>query len=207
MRKSIRKGLVASAVVAAGVGLTAVPASSADQSFDVINGGDVVAESTDTSLRVVRNNATLTCEVVAAAASIPTAAGHSGSGIGSISETAWDTCRGPLNLTFNVVPDHDPVWAINAVGPRNATSNYGTITGVNATINGPGCTASFSGSVRGYYDNTNGNLVLDPSVPVSSTLTASGVSGCLGIIQNGDVGEFSGTFLTDPNTIDLVHNP
>ncbi|GAA2413324.1 hypothetical protein GCM10010191_23810 [Actinomadura vinacea] len=205
MRKTLRKALVASAVVAAGIGVSASPASAADASWAVVNGGDIAAESTNTSLRVVRNNATLTCASVAAAASIPTTSGHAGPGIGSISETAWETCRGPLNLTFGVAQSGS--WAINAVGPRNATSNFATISGINATINGAGCTATFTGSVRGYYDNSNGNLVLDPAVSVASELKATSVSGCLGIIQANDTALFSGTFATDPNNVDVVYSP
>ncbi|GAA3987377.1 hypothetical protein GCM10023085_81780 [Actinomadura viridis] len=208
MRKTIRKTVLTGAVLAAGIGLAATPAMADDASWAVVNGGSVYAESVDTSLTVVRNSAKLTCDVVSANASIPTTSGHSGVGIGTISSTTWDTCRGPLSLTFTVA--HSGSWKLNAIQPTStAGRSVGTVTNVVANISGPGCTATFSGGVPAYYDNSTGQLTFDPTAPnpTGVSVVASGVSGCLGIITNGDVGRFAGTFDTDPNNVDLVYTP
>ncbi|MFB4317863.1 hypothetical protein [Actinomadura sp. 21ATH] len=201
MRKSIRKGLVASAVVAAGIGLTATPAM-ADAPWAITGAnadGSAAAESTNTSLRVVRNNAVLTCEVVAAEANIENVTGHNGNAIAQITGSEWTSCTGPLNLSFNVV--QNGTWNLNADQTTSDPNvNNGSITNVSATISGPGCTATFTGGVNGHYTNGDGILTLDPSDPDprNTTLTASNVTGCLGIIVNGDTGEFSGDFFVDP---------
>ncbi|MFI0355690.1 hypothetical protein [Actinomadura sp. 9N407] len=212
MRKTIRKGLVASAVVAAGIGLTAAPASAAEAGWTV---GGAAADgyaygiSTDTQLKVERSGAVLTCATSEADATINNTTGHPGPAIGTIDQTYWDTCSGPFGLVFDVT--HSGKWNINAIAPTaDPAVNTGSVTNIAASISGPGCTASFSGGVPGYYKNDpTGTLSLDPTAPNPGNvqLTASNVTGCFGTIQNGDVAKFTGNFAIDPDTIDLTYVP
>lgn len=200
MRSTIRKGLVASAVVAAGIGLTATPALAATWTVTGADpSGEAFAESSNTSLEIVRNGAVLTCDLVEVEANIENTAGHSGLSIGQILASDWISCTGPLNLTFGV--SQVGTWDIDALAATSDPDvSTGAVTGVQASISGPGCSATFTGGAPGSYDNSTGTLTLDPNGanPGNAELTASNVTGCLGIITNGDKGLFSGDFSVDP---------
>ncbi|XVQ09125.1 hypothetical protein ACQP1W_42335 [Spirillospora sp. CA-255316] len=211
MRKSIRKGLIAGAVVAAGIGLTAAPAS-ADLAGWNVTGADptgyAYGYSGDTQLRVARSGAVLECVDAEADATINDVTDHPGPQIATIDNTTWTTCTGPFGLTFNV--SHSGTWDLNAVQPTaDPAVSVGSITNISASISGPACNATFTGGVPGYYRNATGTLSVDPTAPDPGnvSLVASNVSGCLGIIQNGDQAEFTGNFAIDPDTIDLTHVP
>ncbi|MEW2356445.1 hypothetical protein [Spirillospora sp. NPDC029432] len=207
MRKSIRKGLVASAVVAAGIGLTATPAM-ADATWSVTGAnanGSATATSGNTELKVLRSGAVLRCVTSTATATINNVTGHSGLGIGKISNTAWTTCSGPLGLTFTVT--HQGVWDLNAVATTaDPAVNTGSITNIKADIAGSGCTATFEGGVPGHYDNNLAVLTLDPTDPNPHNvqLKATAANNCLGLIQANDVVEFKGDFDVDPLSIALT---
>jgi hypothetical protein len=211
MRKSIRQGIIAGAVVAAGIGLSAAPASAADASWTVTGAdptGYAYGYSDDTQLRVPRSGAVLECVDAEADATINDTSGHAGPAIGTIDNTTWTTCTGPFGLTFNV--NHSGTWNINAVAPTaDPAVSVGSITNISASISGPACSATFTGGVPGYYRNATGTLSVDPTAPNPGnvSLVASGVSGCLGIIQNGDTAQFTGNFAIDPDTIDLTYVP
>ena len=207
MRKSIRKGIIAGAVIAAGIGLTASPAA-ADAGWTVTGAsGYAYGYSDDTQLKVARSGAVLTCEEAEADATIDNVTGHSGDGIGTIDNTTWTNCTGPFGLTFGVT--HVGTWNLNAVQTTSDPDlNVGSITNIEATISGPACSAKFTGGVPGYYNNATGTLQVDPTAPNPNglELVASDVSGCLGVIQEGDKAEFSGNFAIDPDTIDLTYS-
>ncbi|MFC5748206.1 hypothetical protein [Actinomadura rugatobispora] len=207
MRKSIRTGLIAGAIAAAGIGLTAAPAAAADASWTVTGAsGYAYGYSDDTQLRVPRSGAVLKCVDAEADATINN--GSYSSTVGTIDSTTWTTCTGPFGLTFNVT--HGGTWNIKGVQPTaDPAVNVGSITNISASISGPACSATFTGGVPGYYRNATGTLSVDPTAPNPGnvSLVASGVTGCLGIIQNGDTAQFTGNFEIDPNTIDLTYVP
>lgn len=208
MRKTARNGLIMGAVLAAGIGLTATPALAASWTVTGANAdGSAYAVSDNTVLTNARNGTKLTCELSESMATINNATGHSGTGIGTIDSSTWTNCTGPLGLTFTVT--QSGTWSLNAVEPT-ADPNVGvaSITGVTSQISGPFCSATFTGGVTGHYDNSTGILTLDPTDPNPGNLSlvASNVSGCLGLIQNGDVSTFSGDFQVDPDTVDVTYN-
>lgn len=206
MRKPLRKGLVASAVVAAGIGLTAVPAY-AGPPFTVSGSpGAVTAESDNTFLQLVRNGTvvdTLRCDISTVDATIRNATYNTApADVGDIIDSTWDGCRDDnFGLTFGV--DQVGTWNLNVVADGPPGDVVGSVSDVVANISGPGCTATFVGTAPGFYTNATHTLTLDPDVPgVTNTLHVSTAS-CLGIIQPGDVARFNGEYLVDPPTVEI----
>jgi hypothetical protein len=78
----------------------------------------------------------------------------------------------------------------------------GTITGLEATVSGTGCSATIAGTsatttgtVRATYTNSTGVLKV---LPTGGTLHAYNVSGCFGLINNGDPISMSASYKVAP---------
>lgn len=65
---------------------------------------------------------------------------------------------------------------------RAASGAPGEAAGVRARVSGFGCTADFTGTIHGCFDNADGTLVADRT---SRDLVASNAN-CPGLISNGD---------------------
>lgn len=144
----------------------------------------------------------LTCTSATAKGVLANGSYATGDGIGTIAASTFTSCSGPLGLRFNVT--QNGTWSINAVQP-DATAGVtdGTITNVSASLSGPSCTATVTGGVQGTYTNGTGVLSVNPSAPNPNgvQLTVSGVSGCFGLIKNGDHPTFTASYNVTPNTI------
>src|SRR5215468_8898163 len=66
----------------------------------------------------------------------------------------------------------------------------GLITGANTSVSMVGCSFKVTGSAPGFYTNGTHKLTLTPKLPnrplASGRLTVSNVSGCAGLVSNGD---------------------
>ena len=100
-----------------------------------------------------------------------------------------------------------------AVDPQTNTvyvASYGTgvlvingktdavISNVQVTVSQTGCSLKVTGTAPGYYNNSKHELVMTPSLPVKVSkkpqLTIGDVSGCAGLISNGDHPTYSATY-------------
>lgn len=119
-----------------------------------------------------------------------------------ITSITFTSCTGPLGITFTA--------SVTGPFPLNAAS-YNSSTGVtsgsiskihgalsssfcSATIDGSSATAD-NGSVNVTYTNSNDHLQV---VTTGSTLHIYNVSGCFGLIKNGDSATFAGTYTISP---------
>jgi hypothetical protein len=72
------------------------------------------------------------------------------------------------------------------------------ITGVNTSVSTTGCSFNVTGSAPGFYTNSTHTLTLTPKLPITplnkAQLTVSGVSGCSGLVNNGDHPAFNGSY-------------
>lgn len=216
MRAMARAVLVAGGVAAAAV-LGVSQASAADFTYTVAAGSAASGSSvaitgtasgtasapaitfTDTT-----TNQVLNCVSGTAPATATVNSGLAGTDLATIdgASTTWTNCTGPLGLGFTVAGSGS--WDVNATGETVGGATPGTITGASAAVDDPGvCSFDVNGSVEGTY--TNGTTSTLSTSATGSTLTISNVSGCFGIINEGDSATFVGTYQITAN--DTANNP
>jgi hypothetical protein len=163
-------------------------------------GGKITAKAGTTTLKDTKTGSVLTCKTSSGAGTLKSGSGLSGSGIGSITALSFSTCTGPLGLTFTVKNSHFP-WHLNAVSFKNGVTT-GTITGIHAALSGPSCSAvvdgtsatANNGQVTATYTNSTGKL----ATTGAGNLHIYNVSGCAGLIGNGDGSSFHGSYAVTP---------
>ena len=77
-------------------------------------GGPVAATAGKTTLTDTRSGVSPSGASSKGAATLKSGSGLSGTGIGSITSLAFNSCIGPLGITFTVTTSHFP-WSLNAV--------------------------------------------------------------------------------------------
>jgi hypothetical protein len=194
--------LFAGAATAAVIGLSAAPAFAAT-TWTVSPGGAITGKSGTTTLKDTTTGNSLSCKSSATSATLKSGSGLSGTGLGSITKVTFATCTGPLGLTFTVTSNDLP-WKLNATSYDSTTGvTTGTITGIDATLSGPSCSAevdgtsagSHTGKVKGTYTNSTGKLKILAS---GGNLHIYDVSGCAGLINSGDASTFTATYTVTP---------
>jgi len=194
MRTSLAKVLLCGAAAAATVTFSVTPAFAAT-TYTVSPGGSYSGSAGTTTLTDSSTSTTLTCTSAKASGTLKSGSGLSGTGIGTITSTAFNNCTGPLGITFTVT--QSGTWNLNLTSYTSPTSK-GYISGISAKLSGTSCTATVTGSADGSYSNTTGVLTLAPVSGSGHTLTVSGVSGCFGLINNGNTVTFKGAYTISP---------
>ncbi|GAA4481376.1 hypothetical protein GCM10023191_000170 [Actinoallomurus oryzae] len=118
--------------------------------------------------------------------------GAPGDGLGRIETISFSSCTNPSGITF-VISAALP-WLINAKAYSSGRTT-GTITDVDLHFSGPLCNLNLGGSLDFSYDNPSHTMTW------SGDLTAQNVSGCLGLIQNGETEPVSATYVFTDLTI------
>jgi hypothetical protein len=199
-------GLVAVTLVlasqATATGTWTVKAGSAGAGKTIALTGRTTGTSPQIHFTDATSGQALTCASGTAPGTTKTGKGLSGTGIGHVTgpKTTWKTCTGPFGLKFTVTGIG--TWNINAASYSSGVTT-GKISNIKAKVTDPGtCTFTATGSVAVKY--TNKTHVL--SVPGKTAgLKVSGVSGCLGIINNGDKAKFRANYALKANT--AANNP
>jgi hypothetical protein len=194
--------LFAGAATAAVIGLSAAPAFAAT-TWTVSPGGAITAKSGKTTLTDTTTDTALTCKSSSSSGTLKTGSGLKGAGLGSITALSFKTCTGPLSLTFTVTSNDLP-YALNAKSYDSSTGvTTGTITGIDATLTGPDCSATVDGTaagadngmVKAKYTNSTGKLKI---LATGGNLHVYDVSGCSGLINTGDATTFVATYTVSP---------
>lgn len=207
MYTKIKQAMVAGAAVAA-IGLAG--ATTASAGYTVTGGGSFAANASDTTLTNTRNGQALTCVDSNASGSVANGSGLSGTGIGSISALSFSGCTGPFNLTFDVTTSGFP-WTIDATGTTTGTgTTSGAITGITARLESTNflvpCDVTVTGSVPISYENSTTMLhVLNSNATHQLTITSG--SCAFDILKVGDVVDFNGSYLLDPETLNINGTP
>lgn len=206
--KRVGSGLVAGAAAALLIGTTVGSAVAATPTWTVKPGGAITGTAGKTTLiaKGPAGNIPLVCNSSATKAVLKKGSKLAGAGIGSITSVTFTKCNG-LGLAFTVKTSATTKapWKLNAVKYNKTTGvTTGTITGIKAILTGPSCKADVggttktnTGTVAVTYSNKTHKLVVLSS---GGTLHIWNVNGCLGVIKNGDVSQFSGTYLVKPTT-------
>jgi hypothetical protein len=204
MHKRIATILATGGAVALTVGLTATASfATTAGTWTVTPGGVTTGTAGTTKLTDTSTNTVLTCKSSNTSVTLPSGSGHSGTGLGSITALSFTTCTGPLGITFTVTSNNLP-WKLNALSYSSSTGvTHGSITGIDATLSGPGCSATVdgtaagahNGTVKGTYNNGTGKLTVSKT---GGNLHIYNVSGCFNLIHSGDASTFVGTYAVSP---------
>jgi hypothetical protein len=198
MRTGIARILVTGAAAAATVALGATTAFAASATtYTVSPGGKYTATAGKTVLKDNKTKTSLTCSSASAKGVLKKGKGLAGKGIGTITSSAFNKCTGPLGLTFKV--KQSGTWSLN-VTSYNAKTGVaaGFISNTKATLSGPSCAATVSGATDVTFNNKTGVLGVAAVAKSGHVLTISKVSGCEGLINNGDTSDFTGNYKIAP---------
>jgi hypothetical protein len=125
----------------------------------------------------------------------------SGTHIGRINSFAFSKCNGPSGLSLTINGTFP--WYINITEINTAKGEAtGTISSISGTVSTTGCSftvAGTSGNVGGTADiiYTNSTAKLDV-IASGSTLHVWNVSGCLGLVNNGDPVAYTADYTVKP---------
>jgi hypothetical protein len=194
MRKPLVRTMVAVAAAAAATILGSGVASATPftpGTWTVSPPGAIAASAGTTTL--VAPNATLTCaSSTVNGTAVATATGSPATlaslPAGSTTGVKFNNCTGPGGFTFTVT--QNGTWLLQGITYDPATGvTVGRITNVNARLRGPFCSATVTGFVNATYTNSTKKIQT-----TTSSLTIGSVSGCLGLISNGQHPTFNGTY-------------
>jgi len=199
MRRRLSSILVAGVLTIATAVFGAVPASAADP-WTVTPGGPFRINGGGFSLTDNSTGTQVGCTTWSLSGQFKSGSGLPGYDIGRLfASSTFSGCAAPLGMTFAVTMGG--TWRIDALGyqsPGGMTS--GTITNGGMRFSGPLCSFTLSGGIIPItYSNNNAEMRFD----VGSSSAISGVSGCFGLISNGDrtTLRFGSGFVVPPQII------
>jgi hypothetical protein len=163
----------------------------------VTSGGTYTASSGKTVL--TDNGASVTCTSSKASGTIATHTYRAASPVqvGTSKTLSFSNCTGPLGaVTVHVLK---LPYAVNVDSKTNTKGQTdGFVSGVSAHVSMTACSFNVTGSAPGFYTNSTHTLTLTPTLPISplnsERLTVSGVSGCAGLVRNGDHPTYKGSY-------------
>jgi hypothetical protein len=194
MRGRLIGALAAGAALIASVVMSA-PATAVPATWTVTPGGAFTGTASTTVLKIQESGVQLTCRSAGARGTA-----KSGSGLSNPLATlpaggvTFNTCSGPFGLTFTVT--HVGTWNLNG-STYSAGVTTGTLTNINANINGPGCQASVTGTVAATYTNSTHVLAVVPNFTLLINFVSAS-NNCLGLIVQGQHASFNGAFTINP---------
>jgi len=186
------------------VGLSAAPAMAATTlTVKVSNGGSYTATSAKTVL--TDGNLSVTCTTSGStpasktSGKVPTGS-HTGTSpvkVGTAATLVFNNCTGLAGAVTTVV--NSLPYTISVDSKTTSTGKTdGIISGVNVNVSMTGCSFTVTGSTPGFYTNGTHKLAVTKTLPTpalnTAKLTVSNVSGCAGLVNNGDHPTYTGTY-------------
>jgi len=203
--KRIGSGIVAGTAAALLIGASAAPAlGAAAPTWTIKPGGKAIAKAGQTTLEDTKTKVVLTCKSSSAKITLKKGKHLAGAGIGSITAVSFNSCTGPLGISFTVKSSNLP-WKLNALSYNKKTGvTTGTITGIHSSLSGTSCSAVVdgtgakkdNGTVRVTYSNKTHKLTV---LTTGGNLHIYDVNGCLGLIANGDPTTYTAINAVSPN--------
>jgi hypothetical protein len=190
--------VVAAVAMAIGLGATTALATSATLTVKVTNGGTYTASSSKTVL--TDNGVSVTCTGSKASGTIPTKTYTNATTpvtVGTTAKLSFTGCTGPLGavtVKVNALP-----YKVRVDSKTNSSGQTdGMVSGANTSVSMTGCSFKVTGSAPGFYTNGKHTLTLTNKLPIkplnSARLTISNVSGCAGLVNNGDHPTYKSTY-------------
>jgi hypothetical protein len=181
------------------LGVTSSSATTTRATWTVNPGGNVSA-SGSAQVKDASTGTVAKCTSLKLSGKLKKGSGLSGTGIGSITAGSFTGCS-ISGISVTVATQHLP-WKLNAVSYNASTGvTTGNISGIILVATAPGCSATLEGATSGSpgktsvsYNNNTGVLKLTGGGNLHSWM----VSGCLGLVNNGDVQKASGSTTVTP---------
>ncbi|MDR2987242.1 MAG: hypothetical protein LBV34_20630 [Nocardiopsaceae bacterium] len=196
--------LFVAATAGAVVGLAAAPAMAATTlKVQVTNGGTYTATAGKTVLSdngvSVTCTSTTTTKASKGSGTVATAT-HTGTSpvkVGTVAKLSFNNCTGPLGAVHTTITGLP--YSIKVDSTTNGTGKTdGMITGAKVKVTMTGCSFMVTGSAPGFYTNSTHKLAVTSKLPITplnkAQLTVSGVSGCAGLVNNGDHPSYTSTY-------------
>jgi hypothetical protein len=197
------KALTASVAMAAVIGLAAGPAFATAATWTVKPGGATTGKAGTTTVTDVTANQSVTCTSSATTGSFKTGSGLAGAGIGTVTSLKVSGCS-VLGMSISVtITGKMPVNALSFNSTKKTVSMslskiHGSLSasGCSATIDGTGA-AAHNGKVKATYMDVGGKLKV---LATGGNLHLYNVN-CFGVINNGDVVNFTTTYALTPKQV------
>lgn len=204
IRKRVGSALFVASAAALAIGLGATSAlASTTLTVRVRNGGSYTARATKTVL--TDNGVSVTCtststtKASTAKGSIPngTHTGTSPVKVGTVTSLNFRNCTGPLGPVRTTV--QDLAYAVRVDSKTNGSGQTdGMITGIHVKVSMTGCSFVVTGRAPGFYTNSKHTLRMSPKLPIkplnSARLTVKNVSGCAGLVKDGNHPTYKSTY-------------
>jgi len=201
MRRSLSAAALGSMAVALTIGLSATASQAATaMTWTVTPGGAITGSAGTTILKDTTAGLTVTCTSSSATGTLKSGTGLKGAGIGTVTSLAFNSCTVDgisLSISTGTV-----AYPLNAKS-FTAGVTGGTVTGIHFTVSSSVCgftvdgtsATANNGSVRTRYTNSSHVLKI---IPKHSTLHIYNVSGCFGLVSNGDAASVSTSYTVTP---------
>ncbi len=193
------------ALLAASLGATSSsPAAAAATTWTIKPGGAISAKAGKTTLTDPTTGTSITCTSSRMSGSLKSGSGLSGSDIGSLSKGSFSDCSDPPGPRFTIKLLDLP-WHINFTSYSNGVIQ-GTISHIEAKVTATGCSMVIDGTaggasdgmVRFTYNVSTGKLMI---LKTGGNLHIYDVSGCFGVVVNGDAATFTATYTITPHQV------
>ena len=188
------------AALALALGTTTAMASNIDATWSVSPGGNISFSGTG-QVKDATTGTVAKC-TIKMTGTLKKGHGLAGAGLGTIKTASFTSCT--IATVAVTVTTHGLPWKLNA-SSFNATTGVttGNISGIDLVATAPGCSATLDGTGAGKnngvtkvsYSNSTGKLKLLAS---GGNLHSYAVSGCFGLVNNGDAQQASGTETVTP---------
>jgi hypothetical protein len=186
--------IAASAALA--IGLSALPAAAA--TWTITPGGAVAMTGTNVKAKDSHSGSTITCTSLGLDGTMEKGSGLSGTRVASLDRGTATGCT-VSTISLTVRPEDLP-WRINLLSYNSGTVR-GTISHMEIAVTAPGCSFVIDGTTGGAsdgkvdfsYSDSTGKLTI-----TGGNLHVWDVSGCLGLVNNGDPIGITGTFTLTP---------
>lgn len=190
MRKRVGSVLCTAAAAAAVFGLSVGPALAATThlTVKVSGGGSYTAKAGKTVLS--DNGVNVTCKSSKGSGKLSgTHKGAAPVALGTVAKLGFTSCSGPLGGVTNTVKGKPVLSADSKTNRKGETDAI--ISKVDVNVKTTGCSFTVTGSAPGFYTNKTHTLTMtSKKLPVkgikAAQLTVSAVSGCAGLVKNGD---------------------
>jgi hypothetical protein len=192
---------LAAAALTMGPGALSSAAATATM-WTVRPGGTITAKAGTTKVMDTITDSLLNCDHSRMSGTLKGGTGLPGTGIGSVTAAAYD-CAILIEPPFRLTP-HGLPWHLNLASYDAGTgTSRGTISRLELTLTGPSCSAMINGTggsaadgvVAISYASKTGKLKLSPA---GGNLHWYHVSGCAGLVGDGDPATLSAAYTLSP---------
>jgi hypothetical protein len=194
IRKRAGSVLFIAAAAAAVVGMSVGPAlASTSLTVKVTGGGSYTAKAGKTVLTdgTGASAVSVTCSSSKGSGKIANGSHHGAApvSVGTVAKLSFSNCNTALGSVTTTVHGKPELKADSKTNSKGETDAI--ITGVDVTVSIPsaGCSLTVTGSAPGYYTNSKHTLTMTSKLPVKAavkaTLTIGDVTGCLGVVTDG----------------------